>query len=128
MPWPPQVGELLPRCDEPLGIEHKLRTYALVLDHVDGGPKANGFLTMVGIDMGAIDYLEQQIRAGIQVTPISKVKTGTAGTMKCTVQFRIAGPGDYSHRTANLRTVWELAGPADRPRLINAIPRGKEDR
>ena len=62
MPWPPQVGELLPRYDEPVGIEEKLRTYSLVLDHEKGGPKANGFLVMLGISLDSIDYLELQIR------------------------------------------------------------------
>ncbi|MFT3864850.1 MAG: hypothetical protein QM729_11310 [Solirubrobacterales bacterium] len=69
MPWPPQVGELLPRCDEPQGIEYKLRTYSLDHTHEYGGPKANGFLVMLGIGLDSIDHLEREIQAGIAVTP-----------------------------------------------------------
>jgi hypothetical protein len=72
MPWPPQVGELLPRCDEPEGIEEKLRRYSLVPSHEVGGPKANGFLVILGIDLASIDYLVAQVRAGLTHTPISK--------------------------------------------------------
>jgi hypothetical protein len=64
MPWPPQVGELLPRCDEPEGIQKKLRSYSLVTDHDVGWVKANGFLRMLGIAIDSIDYLERQIRRG----------------------------------------------------------------
>jgi len=129
VPWPPQVGELLPRCDEPVGIEQKLRTYSLAPDHAaGGGPKANGFLIMLGIGLDSIDYLECQIRAGIAATPISAVRPGASGVMRCTVQFRIAGPGRYIDRTASLRTGWELTESMGRPRLITAFLRGKEDR
>jgi hypothetical protein len=76
MPWPPQVGELLPRCDEPTRIQRKLRRYSLVADHEVGWAKANGFLQMLGIDIGSIDYLEREIRHGIASTPISLVTPG----------------------------------------------------
>jgi hypothetical protein len=128
MPWPPRKDELLPRRDEPIGIEEKLRDYSLDLDHMDGGPKANGFLVMLGISLECIEYLEDQIRAGIATTPISTVKFGAPGTVICTVQFQIAGFGRYIERTASLRTNWELAGPLERPRMTNAFLRGKEPR
>lgn len=83
MPWPPQVGELLPRYDEPVGIEHKLRNYSLAIDHTDGGPKANGFLVMVGIGMESIDYLAHQIRVGIATTPVSAVRPGESDALLC---------------------------------------------
>lgn len=128
MRWPPEVGELLPRWDAPEGIDDKLRAYSLVTDHQDGGPKANGFLVMLGITVDSIDYLERQIRLGIAATPISVVRPGPPGGVHCTVQFQIAGPGRYSHRTASLRTGWELTGPMERPRLTTAFLRGKEHR
>jgi hypothetical protein len=98
MPWPPQVGELLQRRAEPLGIEDKLRTYSLVHDHEVGGPKANGFLVILGIDLESVDYLIAEIEDGITHTRISKVEPKKAGAMGCTVKFRIAGVGRYSHR------------------------------
>jgi hypothetical protein len=128
MPWPPQVGELLPRRDEPEGIEEKLRRYSLVPSHEIGGPKANGFLVILGIDLASIDYLISQIRDGITHTPISKVETKGTDTKACTVRFQITGIGRYSHREAWLRTGWRLDDPGARPRLSTAYLRGKEDR
>jgi len=31
MEWPPQVGELLPRADEAIGVRYKLETYSLAI-------------------------------------------------------------------------------------------------
>jgi hypothetical protein len=128
MPWPPQAGELLQRRTEPLGIDYKLRTYSLVHAHEVGGPKANGFLIMLGIDLESIDYLAAEIEAGIAHTTISKVQLKKADTYGCTVKFRIAGVGRYSHRWAWLTTGWRLNGPESRPRLTTAYLRGKEER
>lgn len=128
MPWPPRKGELLPRCDEPVGIEEKLRDYSLVLDHEEGGPKAKGFLNMLGIGPDSVDYLHQQIRDGITHTPISMVRPRPSGAVTCTVQFQIAGPGRYSHRTASLRTAWVLDTPTAPPRMTTAFLRGREHR
>jgi hypothetical protein len=128
MPWPPQVGDLLPRYDETIGIEEKLRTYSLAIGPEECGPKANGFQKMLGIDLGSIDHLERQIRVGIATTPISSVRRKASGAIHCAVQFQIAGPDRYSHRTASLRTTWELIGPLAPPRMTNAYLRGKEHR
>jgi hypothetical protein len=92
VPYPPQVGELLPRFDEPAGIEYKLRTYSLAVDYDDGGPKAQGFLVMLGIGLASLDHLEHEIRTGIAHTPISFVRARKPDSIICTVQFRIAGP------------------------------------
>jgi hypothetical protein len=128
MPWPPRKGELLPRFDEPEGIEKRLRDYSLVLDHEDGGPKANGFLRMLGIDIAAIEYLERQIRIGIADNPISKVRLEKPDAIGCAVDFQIAGIGRYSQRQAWVRTAWRLDEPGARPRFITAIPRGRKRR
>jgi hypothetical protein len=128
MPWPPRTGEFLPRCDEPVGIEQRLRKYCLVLGHERGGPKANGFAVMLGIDLDAIQYLERQIRIGIAVSPISQVRGRGPDAVGCAVDFRIAGTGRYSHREAWVRTAWHLEGPEARPRFITAIPRGRRKR
>jgi hypothetical protein len=130
MPWPPQKGELLPRFDEPIGIEEKLAGYSLNLDpdKPRAWGKANGFLKMLGIGLDSIYYLECQIRRGIATTPMAAVEPGRPGALICTVQFRIAGTGRYIDRTASLRTHWELTGPLERPRMTNAFLRGKEHR
>jgi hypothetical protein len=128
MPWPPRKGELLPRRHEPVGIEERLRSYSLKIDHEVGGPKAKGFSEMLGIDLDSIDYLARQIRIGIIRTPISSVRPLPSGAFSCAVQFRIAGLERYSHRTASLRTAWALDRPTSPPRMTTAFLRGKEDR
>jgi hypothetical protein len=128
MPWPPREGELLPRFDEPVGIEEKLRKYLLVLEHEVGGPKANGFMRMLGIDLDAVEYLEHQIRGGIARTPISTVRLYKAGGAGCTVDFQIPGIGRYSRRMAWVRTAWYLDGPHAPPRFSTAIPWGRRKR
>jgi hypothetical protein len=117
------VGELLQRRTEPLGIEYKLRTYSLVHDHEEGGPKADGFRQMLGIGLESIQYLEQEIRRGIAITPISLVKPGDSDGFRCTVNFLIAGPGRYSHRTVPLLTGWMVASPRARPVMSTAFLR-----
>jgi len=128
VPWPPRKGELLPRHDEPVGIEKKLRGYCLALDHKDGGSKANGFLTMLGIDLTAIGYLDRHIRIGITDNPISEVRRKKAEAFDCAVYIRIPGIGRYSHRSAWVLTVWQLDTPGSQPRFITAIPRGRKKR
>lgn len=93
MPWPPRKGELLPRFDEPVGIEEKLRKYSLVLDHEFVGPKAKGFLEMLGIDLTAAEYLEDQIRSGIASNPISEVRIEKPDAVSCAVDFQIEESG-----------------------------------
>jgi hypothetical protein len=126
MSWPPRKGELLPRHDEPVGIEVKLRAYSLALDHRRGRSKAKGFRDMLGIELDAIDYLERQIRAGIAIAPISAVRLYEPESVGCTVDLQIAGIGRYSHRRAWVRTGWRLDEPGARPRLTTAIPRGRK--
>jgi hypothetical protein len=130
MPWPPKEGELLPRYGEPVGIEQKLAGYSLNLDpeKPDAWAKANGFSKMIGIDLRSIDYLERQIRKGIALTPISLVEMREPDVAACTVEFRIAGTGRYSHRTAFLRTGWRVYGWNSRPLMTTAFLRDKKRR
>lgn len=111
-----------------MGIEVKLRNYLLVLDHEIGGSKANGFITMLGINLDTIGYLESRIRVGIAVTPISSVRLYEPDAVGCAVDFQIAGVGRYSRRRAWVRTAWRLDGPDARPRFSTAIPLGRKKR
>src|SRR5262245_300000 len=122
MPWPPKVGDLLPRFDEPVGIEQKLREYSLASDY--GGGKAGDFLVCLGLELAEIDYLEGRIRKGISLTPVRSIRDTPFG-FHCAVQFLIAGTGRYSHREAEIRTAWELTHSDARPRMITAFPIGR---
>jgi hypothetical protein len=121
-PWPPQVGELLPRATEAFGVRVKLETYSLDLTHKDGRPKARGFERILGITITDIDYLEAMILDGAQITPISSVSDNPPYGVNCVVDMPIHGIRDKSDRVLTVRTVWEIADANTPPRLVSAYP------
>jgi hypothetical protein len=122
-PPPPIMGEVLPRAAEAFGVGYKLATYSLDTTHKDGGPKALGFLVILGITLRDIDYLEAQITVGVLQTPISSIREKPPHGTHCVVELPIRGLGAHSQRVVNVRTVWQLAEPGDPPRLVSAYPR-----
>jgi len=119
MEWPPRVGELLPCAEEAFGIREKLSGYSLARDHSAGGPKAQGFLVILGISMASIEHLEAEIRAGILKTPITATRKNPPHGINCVVEFPIRGVGERSEIVVQLRTAWLLPREAP-PRLISA--------
>jgi hypothetical protein len=67
--WPPSIGEPLPNADLSLGIREKLAAYCLNLDHEIGGPKAEGFRRILGIELADLDYLAEALSAGARSAP-----------------------------------------------------------
>ncbi len=122
-PWPPQVGQLLPRAAEAVGMRIKLAAYSLDLNHKRGGPKAEGFKRILGITIEDIDYLEDAIWAAILEVPVSEVRPNPPHGINCVVDFDLRGLHDKSDRVAKIRTAWELTGPGDPPRLVTAFPK-----
>jgi hypothetical protein len=120
MGWPPQVGELLPRAEEAFEVRKKLIGYSLNRNHQDGGWKAYGFDSILGITLDHVDDLEREIRIGIRRTPITSVSLSAYG-MRCVVEFPVRGVGDLGARRINLRTVWQFSDPHARPRLLTAF-------
>jgi len=123
MPWPPRVGEPLPRAAEPIGVRQKLIDYSLEVHHETGGPKALGFERILGITRDHVDYVEQSIRIGILSAPVSSIRPNPPFGINCVVEFPIHGLDSKRLRTANLRTTWIFVGAADRPRLLTAFLR-----
>lgn len=121
MGWPPQVGELLPRADEAIGVRYKLATYSLAIDHRDGGPKAKGFASILGISITEIDYLEEQIYAAILKAPITELRQNLPYGVNCVIDFPLQGVGPRHEIIANVRTIWLVSGPASPPRLVSAL-------
>ena len=117
------MGELLPRAEEAFGVRYKLETYSLNVTHKNGGPKARGFEQILGITIGAIDYLEAQIMARVLDTPICEVRDNAPYGVKCTIDMLISGIGAKADRVANVRTVWAFDHPGHPPRLVNAYPK-----
>ena len=121
MDWPPQVGRPLPRAADALGVLEKLEGYSLNSDHVEGGPKANGFAVILGITADAAPYLEAQIRAAIKTSPVSAIRVNPPHGINCVVEFPIRGIGSRRERVISLRTIWLTVGPGTPPRLITAL-------
>jgi hypothetical protein len=119
----PIVGEPLPRAAEAFGVRYKLETYSLDIAHKHGGPKARGFMLILGIAIEAIDYLEAQILARVLDTPICEVRDNGPYGIKCVVDMPIGGVGAKANRVVNVRTVWSFDQPGAPPRLVNAYPK-----
>lgn len=122
-PWPPSVGELLPRGAETVGVRHKLVGYSLDPANEIGGPKARGFQRILGITIDDVDYLADAIMAGVLRTPISSMREKPPYGVNCVVELDIRGIGAHNRRVANVRTVWQLAEPGGQPRLVSAYPK-----
>jgi hypothetical protein len=117
---PPVVGELLPRAAGAFGVRVKLATYALDPTNKVAASKVRGFERILGITLEDIDYLEGAIYTGVLVVPVSSVRDNPPWGPKCVVDLPIRGRGEKSGRVINVRTVWEIVGGADPPRLVNA--------
>ena len=122
-PWPPDVGEVLPRAAEAFGVRYKLATYSLDVTNEVGGPKARGFEAMLGITIDAIDYLEAQIMSRILDTPLSDVRNNPPYGINCVVDMPIRGIGAHGQRIVNVRTAWLISTAGDPPRLVSAYPK-----
>lgn len=117
---PPTIGEPLPRADEAYGIEAKVTAYCLNLDHEVGGPKAQGFLRILGIGLADADHLVAELRDGVRVARISDVRDNTPFGILCEVRVPVRGLLERSDRIVAVTTSWELRDADDRPRLVTA--------
>ncbi len=116
----PAVGELLPRGAEAFGVHVKLATYALDPTNKVAVSKVRGFEEILGITLEDIDYLEGAIYTGAVLVPVSEVRDNPPWGPKCVIDLPIRGRGEKSGRVINVRTVWEIAGGGEEPRLVNA--------
>jgi hypothetical protein len=123
MTWPPRVGEPLPRAEDAFGVRAKLAGYSLDVTNLVGGPKARGFVQILGITISDIDYLEEAIRAGICTQLVSEVRDNSPYGINCVVEVPVRGIGTKSTRIINVRTVWTLKARKAQPRLVSAFPR-----
>jgi filamentous hemagglutinin len=124
VPWPPEIGEPLPRADEAFGIEQKLRSYCLNPDHEIGGPKARAFERALGIRPADLDYLTNALEAEARTAPIAAVRDNAPFGVLCEVPIPVAGLRERVDQRLNVTTVWELRHPDDRPRLVTAYIAG----
>jgi hypothetical protein len=118
-PWPPAVGEPMPRAAEAFGVRVKLQTYSLDPTNDAGAPKARGFERILGVTIKEIGYLEGAIYTGVLVVPVSSLRDNPPWGINCEVIVPVRGIDQKSERVVNMRTAWLLAGAAP-PRLVNA--------
>lgn len=120
MPWPPTIGEPLPRADEAFGIGEKLVAYCLNIEHEVGGPKARGFLRVLGVGIDDVDYLADTLRTAVLEAPTTAVRDKAPFGVLCEVRIVVAGLREHRDRVATVTTAWELQHAEDRPRLVTA--------
>lgn len=125
MSWPPKIGEPLPRGGDAYNVSEKLLDYSLNLEHRVGGPKAAGFLRILGISAEDLDYLAETLLSAARELPVAEVRENEAHGIKCTVIVPVRGLGQRSERIAAVRTVWRIAEESARPRLVTAFIEGK---
>ncbi len=116
----PTIGESSPRANEAYGIEAKVTAYCLNLDHEVGGPKAQGFLRILGIGLEDADHLAAELRDGLRVARISDVRDNTPFGILCEVRVPVRGLRERRDRIVAVTTSWELRDADDRPRLVTA--------
>lgn len=114
------MGKTLPRAADAFGVREKLASYSLDPRHAVGGPKARGFERILGITVETIEYLVEEILAGILDAPVCAARSNPPFGINCAVELPIAGIGLHSQRTAIVRTIWELAEADAAPRLVSA--------
>lgn len=103
-----------------MGIREKLAAYCLNADHEIGGPKAEGFRRILGIDLASLDHLADALSAGILTAPVTDVRDNGPFGALCEVRIPVAGLGDRRDRVVPVTTSWELRHAGDAPRLVTA--------
>jgi hypothetical protein len=114
---------LLPRAGDVLGVRRKLAVYSLNMTHEDGGPKALGFKSILGITLGDLDYLTHSIEVGVRATPVESVRANPPHGFNCIVVVRVQGLHEKRARITDVRTAWQVVDRGARPRLVSAFPR-----
>jgi Domain of unknown function (DUF6883) len=118
--WPPTIGQQLPRSKDAHGVESKLRAYSLNPEHEIGAHKARVFRRALGIGLDDVDYLVDQVLAGIGSATISDVRDNAPHGILCEVVVVVRGIGAAVGRTVSVTTSWEYRSPEDAPRLVSA--------
>jgi hypothetical protein len=118
--WPPAIGHPLPRGAHAFGVEEKLRAYCLNPDHEVGGAKARAFERALGIRVADVTYLARSVENAARQAPITAVRNNAPFGVLCEVSVPVSGVRERSGREVDVKTVWEIRWPDDRPRLVTA--------
>jgi hypothetical protein len=102
------------------GAENKLGGYSLNPEHEIGVHKARVFQQALGIGPDDVEYLADQLLAGINGAPISDVRDNAPYGVLCEVVVPVQGIGTATGRIVSVTTSWEYRSPDDAPRLVSA--------
>ena len=106
----------LPRVDEAVVPEHKLRDYALNPQHLTGCHKARVFQAALGIGHDDWEWLRDQILSAVQDARIASVSQDPWG-FRYTVPILLEGLNGATHEVI---TGWIVEADDAPPRLTTA--------
>jgi len=106
----------LPRVDEAVVPEHKLRDYALNPEHLTGRHKARVFQAALGIGQDDWEWLRDQILSAVQDARVASVSQDPWG-FRYTVPILLEGLNGATHEVI---TAWIVEADGAPPRLTTA--------
>lgn len=112
-PWPPRVGELLPRAREAFAEPQKLRWIL----SAEGHGREWARVLRIGPQDTAVFW--EAIGMGALEAPIFKVNDRAAHGIGCAIHCALI----IGRRTARARIAWHHKHAFDAPRLVTAYPR-----
>lgn len=124
VPWPPGIGERLPRAADAFGVEEKLAAYCLNPDHALGAAKARGFREIIDVTGADVEYLAGALLAGVIEAPITSVRDNAPYGVLCGVRIAVRGLRERRRRVVYVMTSWELRDEDSAPRLVTAYIEG----
>jgi hypothetical protein len=103
----------LPHSENAIINPAKLRDYCLNADHPRGRHKARVFREALGLSMDDAEWLQQNIRDGIQNHPGEKQETDSFGS-----RWRVDLPLTRQGKSVVVRTGWMIKTGEQFPHLI----------
>lgn len=85
------MGDPLPRADEAVVTEEKLRGYVLNPEHPDGAHKARVIRSALGFRANDWEALRDQILDGVRRSPVTEQRPAYNG-IRCSVVVSVTGP------------------------------------
>lgn len=115
---------MLPRVDEAVVTEEKLRGYVLNVEHGVGRHKARVFAATLDLHADDWEWLREQILEEVRATPASDVRRSHEG-WRCTVVIRVQGRNDEERPVV---TGWRVPDDGAPPHLVTAYVETKRER
>lgn len=106
--------DLLPSYQYAYIPDTKIRDYVLNPNHEEGKHKALVFHSALGLKQDDFEWLVEEIKKGIRITPAQEMEPGDYGK-RYVVDLQVFREG----KSALVRTSWILRGKEDFPRLTS---------